>query len=309
MKKFIDYVIMFSLFFTLASCSDDNNNINPFAIQPKTPFYPTALTFRSINAEQTETVVNWSFTYNTDNTINTYTYKKSVKGNNIDINEEKQGELFYYVDYDGNNRIRNSIVSTYTSTTPEMTYTHSDTITEDAKFSGKYITSIEITGKRDKQGTLENISNLRSFNYAGDFCTSSIYRDNDSEKTYSYKWSKNMLTNVTVYDQNKKNSNLSHENFEYKYNPRDIANDYGFNTLAFIYNHNPEIYDAMGFFGKATPFTMEEEYFSSYVIDNGTKYDLQSERHTYSIHNTNSSIIYTADPTPNYSEYLFNFIK
>lgn len=307
-KSTLLYSIIATLLFT-TSCGSDDNGFNPYNAQEKHPFYPTALTFRSSNSNS-EITEEWTFTYNEENKITNYTYKKNIKGNDREIVETAEGALTYFTDYEHRQRINTDITSTYTSTKQGQTIQYTQTTKEDVRFDGDLIAGIETTGQRNTSGNIENISTKRTFTYANDYCTGSTYRDNNgNEYTYTYQWDNTLLSNVTIYKQNSNNSESTNDTYKYSYNTRDIANDYGFNPMAFVYGHNPEVYAAMSCFGKVTPYVLEQERYESYDKINNEKYPTQSETHEYTIQTTNNSLSFTADPSEAYDEYQYTFRK
>lgn len=309
MKKNALIYSILATFMFLTSCGSDNDGFDPYKAQEKHPFYPTALTFRSSNSN-TEITENWTFEYDEEYRISNYTYEKSIKGSDREIVETSTGNLRYFTDFDNRQRINTNITSEYTSTKQGQTINYTENLKEDVRFDGNLIASIETTGERNTKGVIENISTERTFSYAKEYCTGSIYRDNsNNEQTYTYQWDNTLLKGVTIYKQNGNNSETTNDSYRYSYNTREVADDYGFNPLAFVYGHNPEIYAAMGYFGKVTPFVIEQEKYESYDKINNEKYPTQSETHEYIIQTTNNSLSFTADPSEAYDEYQYTFRK
>lgn len=291
----------------LVSCGSDGSDGNPFDNQVQRPFYPEKLTFKSVNKNAVTTEI-WTFDYNTNSTIHKYTYKRSVEGSNLTIIEEKSGELFYYEDYNGRKRIENKVKASYTSRKATDVLTYNDELTEDVTMLEGLIQSINTTGKRNTAGVEEAISNQRIFTYSNEFCTGSTYKEQGRETTHSYTWNGNKLTKVTAHSQSNTGSELTHDVYDYSYNGRSLATNYGFNTLAFIYGHNPQIYAAMGLFGKTTPYMLELEIYNSSEKFNGETFNTQSVHRSYNILESGNSIIYNVD-SPSYNEYIFTFSK
>lgn len=308
MKKHAFLYAILTLCLVITSCGSDDNHFDPYQAQEKTPFYPTALTFRSINSN-TEVTENWTFTYNDDNKITNYTYEKRIKGEDREIVETEAGTLTHYQDYNNKERISTDITSTYTSTKAGQNISYTQNLNEDVRIDGKLITSIETKGKKNTNGVTENISKLQKFEYANFYCTGSTYLDNNNEYTYSFRWDNTLLSSVTIYKQNSNNSETTNDTYTYSYNTREVADDYGFNPLAFVYGHNPKIYAAMGYFGKTTPYVLEQEKYESFDKINNTIYPTQSEVHEYTIHTTTNSLSFTADPSEAYYEYQYTFRK
>ena len=307
MKKIISLSLIALAAIIVTSCSDESSLSDPFKEQSRQPFFPKNLSFRSTNNNGTVTEDSWVFEYNSDNTVKRYTCIHKITGYNLDIEERRIGDLRYYNDYTGSKCIEAKVYVDYSSRKLAEMLTYTDTITEDVVFSGNYISSINTKGWRTTSGDrVSTLSSKQTFNYTNDLCTGSTFIDNNNEKTYTYSWKNNMLVNVVVHNQNKKNSDLTHDTYEYSYNNKIFATNYVFNPLAFIYNNKPLIYDAMGYMGKSTPYLLELEKYDGYENINGKKYDIQSEQHSYHIMSGTNSLIYSAE-SPGYSEYIYNF--
>lgn len=292
---------------TFISCGSDGSSSDPYNDQVHRPFYPKKMTFTSVNNNNAKTQEEWSFAYNNDNTISSYTYKQNVTSDDLKITQEERGELSYYEDYKGDARITNKIYSKYTSSSKlGVTVVYSDTLTEDVTFSGSTISQIETVGKRTSNGLVETVSNLRTFTYANDFCTGSTYKDAGAETIYTYKWSGDMLSQVTVHGQNTADSDWTHDTYNYTYNDQSLATNYGFNPLAFIYGHNPRIYAAMGFFGKVTPYELEHEKYNRSQTINGAEHNIPMLDCSFNILESINSLIYNID-SPFHSEYIYKF--
>lgn len=307
MKKYSIMMLLLASSIQFLSCGSDSDSFDPYDKQEKTEFYPSKLLFRSSNND-TETVENWTFAYDNDKNISKYTYKQSLKSGSLNISEQKSGKLSYYEDYEGKRRITNRIYTTYTSRGNNTTYSYKDTITENVTFNGNLIVSIETSGIHNVGGKAETVSHIRTFTYSGDYLTGSTFRDNNNETKYTYKWNGERMSQVTVHTQNNVNSDLTHDTYDYTYEQKDVASNYGFNTLAFIYGHNPRIYAAMGFFGKTTPYLLSTTRYSSYERINGDRYETQSVDSSFDIVEKNNSVVYTAEST-GYDEYTFTFSK
>lgn len=305
MKKFSTMMLLLASGISFLSCGSDSDSFDPYNEQKKTEFFPSKLVFRSSN-NNSETTENWTFTYDDDNNIGKYTYKQNLKSGALTIVEQKSGKLSYYEDYEGKRRITNRIYTTYTSRGNNTTYTYKDTITEDVTFNGNLIAAIETSGVHNVGGKAETVSHIRTFTYSGDYLTGSTFKDNNSETTYTYKWNGERLAQVTVHTQNNANSDLTHDTYDYTYEKKEVSSNYGFNTLAFIYGHNPQIYAAMGFFGKTTPYLLATSKYSSYERINGVRYETQAVDNSFDIVEKSNSVVYTAEST-GYDEYTFTF--
>ena len=305
MKKFAYLFIFVSALFFTVSCSD-SDSFDPYQEQEKVPFYPAKMTFRSAT-DKSSTQEDWTFKYDSDKYITNYTCKQTVKKNDgLTITENTSGKLDYYIDFDGNRRIVNQIVVEYKSSKGAE---YKDTITENAKFIGNYISSIEVMKKHHQNGVSEINSYVRNFTYTQDYCTGSSIRDKNNETTYTYRWNGDKLTQATIHSQSITGSNLTHDTYDYTYNDRELVSDYGFDPLAFIYGHNNKIYAAMGFFGKSTPYKLETLSYNGYEKIDGRQYPLQSFILDYNIIEVQGSIVEYSAIADNYLEYKYTFRK
>lgn len=308
MKKITKIVATIATILTLASCGSDSDSFNPYKEQTKMPLYPKTLSFSSINNDGATTKENWTFQYNNDSTIKSYTYSHKITSSDAIITEQKEGTLRYYTDYTNSRCIETTIYSRYSSKRGTNTLVYTDTVTENVKFSGQYISSISTTGWRTTNGVVETISNHRNFTYANEYCTASTYNDKNDEVSYTYKWNGEKLAKVTIHKQGKESSNMTNDTYSYTYSRKDVAKDYDFNLLAFIYAHNPEIYSAMNLFGKTTPYKLMNKEYESYGMRNGREYELESEQHSFVIMEDEKSVLFIGD-SPGYSEYIYTFSK
>ena len=305
MKK-IAYLFAIASTLLFAACSSDSESFDPYEAQEKIPFYPSKMTFRSATYNSS-TQEDWTFEYNSDKTIKKYTCKQTVKKDDgLTITESKSGKLDYYVDFNGNRRIVNNILVDYKSSKGA---TYKDTITENVTFLGSLISSIETMKKHSQNGVSEIISYERTFTYSQDYCTGSSIRDAKNETTYTYRWNGDRITQATIHNQSINGSNLTHDTFDYTYHDRAVVSDNGFNPLAFIYGHNPEVYAAMGFFGKTTPYKLETLTYNGYEKIDGRQYPLQSYLLDFSIKEVAGSTIEYSALADNYLEYSYIFRK
>lgn len=291
------------------SACDDSSSFNPYEAREKRPFYPTTIAFCTVDNNETKTDKKWDFTYNADNTINTYKYQTSITTKEgKEITESHAGKLIYYTDATGKQWIQNDIVVTNTVKDFALIESYCDTIKEDVSLSSGLIQSIRTTGQRSySNGTKEIYSNSREFSYTDKYCTGSTYNTSTAKTTYRYDWSNSRLNKVTVYEQEKNNS-MMQQVYKYTYNSRDLGSDYGFNTLAFIYGNMPEIYASMNLFGATSAYKLEGENYSGYGNINGMQYNISPVSRNFAILETTGSVTYTAD-SPNSSSYYFTFIK
>jgi hypothetical protein len=304
MRKIHNVILAVVATLFIYSCSD-SDSFDPYKNQTIRPFYPTALTFSSLNNENTQTDKNWKFKYNADNSINSYSYTYKVKTNDgVEINEEHQGTLTYYTDAAGNGGILNKLVVNNQMKEITATQGYCDTITEDAKIVAGKIESIKsIVQRTYLNGETTTFSTNRTFTYTDKYCTSSTITTPEGSTTYTYKWSNAGLSKATVYTRN--NNDIIHETYEYTYS-KELATDYKFNTLSFIYGNMPEIYAAMSLFGETSAYKLEGEHFNGYRTINNEQHNLSPTSRQYTILETTNSVTYTAD-SPGTSTYFYTF--
>ena len=94
--------------------------------------------------------------------------------------------------------------------------------------------------------------------------------------------------------------------YKYTYNSRDLATDYNFNTMAFIYGNMPEVYAAMNLFGVTSAYKLEGESYSGYRNFAGTSKPIAPVHRSYIILDNVNSVTYTADSQSS-SMYKFTF--
>ncbi len=305
-RKFAYILAIISAAFLTVSCSSDSDSFDPYQAQEKIPLYPSKMTFRSATDNAT-TQEDWTFKYNSDNTIKSYNCKQTIKKNDgLTITETTSGKIDYYTDFNSNRRLVNTIYVSYKSSKGAA---YKDTITENVTFLGDYISRIEIMKKHNQNGKSEISSYERNFTYSQDYCIGSSIRDTNNETTYTYRWSGECMIQATIHNQSINGSNLTHDTYEYTYNNREVVSDNGFNPLAFVYGHNPKIYAAMGFFGKTTPYKLETLSYNGYEKIDGRQYPLQSYILDYSINEIPGSILEYSAVADNYLEYSYTFRK
>lgn len=307
MKKSLYSILSLVTIITLAcSCSSEESTYNPFAEQEKSPFYPQEIIVEKQN-NKIDISEKWSFEYTAENKIKAYTHETTTKletknGTETTIKTEN-GKLSYYPNGD----IHNEITLETNFDGPLNSAYKKDIINEDATCEDGRITDIkrQIRSYNDRGEMTTSVTN-RTFTYTDSHCTSSTYTDaynadGPITHTYTYSWdSYHKLTGVEVNE--KEENTRANKVFKYEYDK--IDKDRGFHTNAFIYNHLPEIYAAMGYFGEDCPYTIyhEEQNFRLFIEgtwekdnsadsklftilenkDNEFKYDISSD-----IYNTN----------------------
>lgn len=305
------FIAILTLGMVFTGCSDSDSDseppYDPFSKQVQRIIYPASLLFRNTTNNETVTKENWEFTYNHDNTIASYKFEQTIKGENIDITENINGSLAYREEWDGSKSIITDVTSNYVSTTKSGTLTREEEYRETAQIENDVIISIERKGDCTENGIPKTISSNRVFTYSNKFCTGSTFEDSDEKIKYTYTWENNKLTKATIHTTSKSNSNISHGEYTYSYDD-GLATNYGFNTLAFVQSHNPQIYGAMNLFGKTTPYLLEKQNYSEYEKFDGIRHETQKITREYTISDNNSlnSIIYSVI-SPTYKEYVYEF--
>lgn len=297
------------IFTTLAfvQCGNDNNSSDPFNEQEKTPLYPSELTYINDNANS-QTSEAWTFAYNADKTIKSYTFLQQLKRttDNLTVSDEGSGMLNYGKDLDGNTRISNNITRRYSSRDNTNYDNYEEEILETVTFENGLIAKIASDCKR--KDTNEMTYSEWTFEYINDYCTKATYKDSREQKNFTFKWNGYLLAQVTIHGQSK-SGDLTTEMHEYSYNTKKVSNDYGFNPMGFIYGHLPKIYASMGLFGKMTPYILESDEYTMSVsnpaISSSPLQKVEVTRN-YSVSDSYNSITYTVTDNNNESEYHFS---
>ncbi len=308
MKK-IYYTLIATIALTLGACSE-SENFNPYKDQNKRSLYPTTITFSNLNNDSSQVEKSWTLAYNNDNSIKNYTYKYYAKtSHDVVINEEHIGKLSYHKDrVTGNDIIMNIITLTSQTTTETTTESYSEKITEMVEISNGTIDKITTLGLRTyPNGTEETISSTRTFAYSNKFCIASTLIDTIGTTTYKYSWSSGKLNSVTKIQEDK-SYNITQEEYIYTYNSRDLATDYNFNTMAFIYGNMPEVYAAMNLFGVTSAYKFEGESYHGYRQFAGSqeRRPIPPIHRSYTILDNVNSVSYSADSQSS-TVYKFTF--
>lgn len=310
MKNTYYLLIATAITFTLSACSE-SESFNPYKNQVKKPFYPTTITFSNTNNDGAQTEKKWEFTYNDDNSIKAYKYEYSVKASNgVLMKEEHSGELTYHKDpATGNSSIKNTLTINSNVTSLSATESYSDKIIELADISNGVIQKITTYGERTySNNEEETYQNNHTFTYSDKFCTSSTLTDNTGTTTYTYNWGSGKLNSIIKYQQDNSN-NVTQEEYKYTYDNNNLATDYEFNIMAFVYGNMPEIYAAMNLLGATSAYKIEGEGYSGYRNFTGTTKPMAPVNRNYTIREQSSDVItYTAD-SPSSITYTYTFSK
>ena len=310
MKKAYHILIATVVAITLAACSE-SDSFNPYKNQVKKPFYPTTITFSNINNDGAQIDKKWELTYNADKSIKAYKYEYSVKASNgVQMKEEHTGELTYHKDpLTGNSSIKNTLTVTSNVTSLSAAEIYSDKIIELADIANGVIQKITTYGERTySSGEEETYQNNLSFTYSDKYCTSGTLTDNTGTTTYTYNWGSGKLNSIRKHQQDNSN-NITQEEYNYTYDSNNLAVDYEFNIMAFVYGNMPEIYAAMNLMGATSAYKIEGESYSGYRNFTGTTKPIAPVNRNYAVWEQSSDVItYTAD-SPSSITYTYTFSK
>ena len=307
MKKIFSTFLAATIALAFAACSE-SENFDPYKNRSKRPFYPTTVSFANLNNDGSQIGKEWKLTYNSDNSIKAYTYDYSVKASSgVVMNEQHSGELSYYKDPStGNDVIQNILTLNSNVISLASTESYCDKITEYVELSNGAIQKIKTLGQRTySNGEQEAYSTTRTFTYSDKYCIGSTLIDNSGTTTYKYNWSNGKLSSIVKYQQDHGN-NVIQEEYKYTYDNRELATDYEFNTMAFVYGNMPEIYAAMNLFGATAAYKIEGESYSGYRNFTGTSKPIAPVNRNYTIMETTNSVAYTADSQSS-STYIYTF--
>lgn len=311
MKKIFYFLLPLTIFATsICSCSSDDSSYNPYFHQEKSPFYPNEIRIEKQSGKR-DISEKWTFEYNTDRTISAYTHEtttKQQKEGYIETTVEKEsGSLSYY----NNGNIVNVISTEKEIFGYDYQKYSKERIIENVECVEGRITAIErMIDSYNKDGVkTSSTTTNRTFEYAGEHCVASTYTDRDNAAghithTYTYNWDGGCrLTSIDIDE--KGGDSRTRKTYNYTYGK--LGTNHVFQANAFLYNHMPQIYAAMGYMGKDCPYTLyrEEQVFKLFIdgrwevdnsadnkiftlINNGTdefKYDISSD-----IYSTNYDI-------------------
>ena len=319
MKKFFYLLLPLTVFTAfISSCSSDDTFYDPYITQEKNPFYPQEIV---INKESKSRKVSekWTFEYGTDKKITAYTHETTTKHEYREKEnsytettiETEKGELSYYSDEE----IQTKITVEKEIFGLDYEKFQKEEITEIAKCANNHITEIKrYIDSSDKNGKVTGSTiTKRTFSYSGDYCTQSIFTDNEkaaeaNNTTYTYNWNGAFeLANVDIDE--KGGSSRTRKTYKYRYG--NIGANHIFQTNAFLYNHLPQIYAAMGYFGKDCPYTIyrEEQDFSLF-IDGKWEKDNSSDSKLFNLLNPdNDEFKYDISSDIYSAVYNIKFIK
>lgn len=313
MRKILYLLLPIALIaISISSCSSssDDTAFNPYLEQEKSPFYPNEIRIEKQSGKR-DISEKWTFEYNTDRTISAYTHEtttKQQKEGYIETTVEKEsGSLSYYP----NGKIANIINAEKEIFGYDYQKYNKEIIIENVECVEGRVEAIErMIDSYNKEGVkTSSTTTNRTFEYAGEHCVASIYTDRDNAAghithTYTYNWDGDCrLASIDIDE--KGGDSRTRKTYNYTYGK--LGTNHVFQANAFLYNHMPQIYAAMGYMGKDCPYTLyrEEQVFKLFIdgrwevdnsadnkiftlINNGTdefKYDISSD-----IYSTNYDI-------------------
>lgn len=310
MKKIFYFLLPLTIFATsICSCSSDDSSYNPYFHQEKSPFYPNEIRIEKQSGKR-DISEKWTFEYNTDRTISAYTHEtttKQQKEGYIETTVEKESGSLHYAN---DAKIINEIECEKEIFGYDYQKYSKERIFENVQCVEGRVEAIErIIISYDKNGSESTTTTNRTFEYAGEHCVASIYTDWDNvaghiTHTYTYNWDGDCrLASIDIDE--KGGDSRTRKTYNYTYGK--LGTNHVFQANAFLYNHMPQIYAAMGYMGKDCPYTLyrEEQVFKLFIdgrwevdnsadskiftlINNGTdefKYDISSD-----IYSTNYDI-------------------
>jgi hypothetical protein len=265
-KRFFGILATLFLGTVLVSCSETEER-NPFEEQKKGDFSPKQVVISKIGDNRT-IVESWkNIRRDNENRVTGYEYAFEMKGDILQV-ESRNCTLDYYTDFNKNECIRNRYIVEYTKTDRGITEKYTENVLEDVTINARgYISRIETVTDHFANNSTEAVTTTseRVFTYNGDLCTASTYNDEEYKITYNYKWDGYMLKNLTVLKENKKDGSVEYNTYAYTFDKKAIYPYTGTSLMPFVQSGMPQIYAAMGYLGKCTPYVLLEETQGGYT--------------------------------------------
>ena len=316
MRKILYLLLPIALIaISISSCSSsDDTPFNPYLEQEKSPFYPNEIIIEKQSAKR-EISEKWTFEYNSNRTISAYTHEtttKQQKEGYIETTVEKEsGSLSYYP----NGNIANVINAEKEIFGYDYQKYNKERIIENIQCTEGRITTIErMIDSYNKDGVkTSSTTTNRTFEYADEFCVASTYTDKDNAAgqithTYTYNWDGDCkLTSIDIDEKDGSLRTLK----AYSYTYGKLGTNHMFQTNAFLYNHMPQIYAAMGYFGKDCPYTLyQEEQSFRLLIDGKWEEDYSADSKIFTLtHNGANEFKYDVTSDIYNTNYDIKFIK
>lgn len=259
-KTIIETFALLSFTLIMFACSGDDTPYNPYNHQSKEPFYPSEILIgKSSSKRNIEEKWTFEYTGRNNDTIRRYTHSTVTRITNNGFTETTTEQEEGTLSYPNKFLVQNKINYTKKVEGFENTNEEKQIIIERAKCGYGKIESIErvIDYIDENGGVIKSATSSRSFSYTGDHCTASTYTDeNGKQTTYTYNWDSRHRLNSVVVDDKSDNTRVN-RTYNYSYGP--VGKNYGFDINTFIYDNMPHVYSAMGFFGDASPYVIDEE--------------------------------------------------
>ena len=285
MNKFLLHALFIALSaISIASCNSDSEDFDPFSQQTKGEFHPKIISFSktSDNIDITET---WSnIVRNSQDKVVSYDYTREVTGEFTE-KESRSCKIDYFKDHFGNNAIRTETNVEYYKLSKGIEEKYTEKISETIDLNEKgYIANISTTTDHFSNNTTAPVitTSSRSFSYNGDMCSGSIYTDNSSRVTYRYNWSAYQLKGVTILNENSRNNTVDYNTYDYTYDTKEFYKYSGMEILPFVQSGLPQIFAAMGYLGKCTPYILTDEVQGGYTKFGNIKSENPVVRNSYS---------------------------
>lgn len=313
-KKYLGFAL--AAVALLTSCSDSNSDGTP-AAPSKLIIYPASLIERSTGIDGTTTSSSWTFAYNDNNKIKSYTLNETVAGDKVTIVETTTAHLDYYTNVSGAACIDNTKTHTYKyfdAADPTATNSYSEEVTENVTLNASgYVSSIEIKSKRTSlpDSTMSILSSKYVYTYSGEYCTactySAVVNGEKSTTNYKFSWSGENLAKTQI-DYQDYNNNVNSDTYTYSWNANSYATLYTFNISAFIVGPEPQIYGAMRLFGKVSANLLQKEVRTGYriVADETRQKSSVTKNYSFFDNSAPSTVMVTVS-SPSFSEFSYTF--
>lgn len=259
----------------ISSCGDDSDNsYNPFDEESKGEFYASSITAEKVTSNFQE-IENWTgIVKDSLDRVVRYSYNYNYDTQDGDIkNEKRENKIYYFKTHDKLDAITVKSNLEYNQSQKGITTKYSQQITDNIEINANgYISKISTTIEHYENDSAEPVikTSKREFIYSGDICISSTFCDDESETTYTYDWNAYQLTGITILKENNVKGFVEYDKYDYTYNNDSVYIYSGTQLLPFVQRGLPEVFAAMGYFGKCTPYLLTEEKHSGYFKHNNS---------------------------------------
>ena len=295
----------------LVSCSDNENDFDPFSQQTKGEFFPTDVTFRK-SSNSLDITESWTdIVRDKHNKVIRYDYTREVKGE-ITEKEKMSCAIDYYTDHEGQSVIRTISDVEFYKTQKGIEERYTQKVQENVKLNSYgYIESIATTIDHFEGNatTPKTSTSKRTFTYNGDFCTGSLYKDDNTQVTYKYNWSAYQLTGITVLRENFKNNTVDYNTYKYTFDKKEFYKYSGTEILPFVQSGFPQIFASMGYLGKCTPYILTDEVQGGYTKFGNVTSENPEVKNSYNFNgDINTKMMYSGISNI-YNSYSITFSK